>query len=442
MGLSSTLDEGTPKSQPLPEGTTTNPKDSRGNIQPTNKGLPSTDSKDGVVKTTTFTKGPRGDKDSEGLKPPADMEPLNPSVADLSRADAQESSSDSSCPEALKKYDNILPLTERQLVKYLQKLSQAIYGRLSTDFWDKHEEAVVSYADLGASIEGTEKADLLKVLNRVTDTLKAIQEVVKEDPSLTKKLLEATEVYTETSKNITELISLTKAFNFFGLKSLIKALQAVVDAQNEHLTALQSDISSLKTDTSDIKSIMIEIYQEFKGPSSTPSSSVLTTTLTLTEGPATLTNDEILAHMEKDELIKKAAKEARLLTITKPEVIKIVREDAEKIGLDTKRLASAQVGEKFKKAHDDELKVLNKGRNEQLRRSLNLKNKKYEYYIWAIGNRLKQEKITNVKIHPNTKPVLVTVYRSTDRRTFEVPKPFSFATFGITELDELGEIIP
>ncbi|GJZ59408.1 hypothetical protein Tco_0615224 [Tanacetum coccineum] len=35
--LPSTLDKGTRKSQPLPEGTTTDPKDSGGNIQSTNK---------------------------------------------------------------------------------------------------------------------------------------------------------------------------------------------------------------------------------------------------------------------------------------------------------------------------------------------------------------------------------------------------------------------
>ncbi|GKB75712.1 hypothetical protein Tco_0942607 [Tanacetum coccineum] len=62
--------------------------------------------------------------------------------------------------------------------------------------------------------------------------------------------------------------------------------------------------------------------------------------------------------------------------------------------------------------------------------------------MWTIGNRLKLVKITDVKIHPHTKPVVVTVYRSTDRRTFEVYNPFSFCAFGITELDELREIIP
>ncbi|GKA54439.1 hypothetical protein Tco_0753388 [Tanacetum coccineum] len=62
------------------------------------------------------------------------------------------------------------------------------------------------------------------------------------------------------------------------------------------------------------------------------------------------TNDEITEHLEKDELIKKVAEQARLLAITKPEVVKVVREEAINIGIDPKRITSAKEGEKFKKA--------------------------------------------------------------------------------------------
>ncbi|GJU91791.1 hypothetical protein Tco_1304214 [Tanacetum coccineum] len=122
-----------------------------------------------------------------------------------------------------------------------------------------------------------------------------------------------------------------------------------------------------------------------------------------------LTNDEIIKHLEKDELIKKAAEQERLLAITKLEVVKVVRKEAEKIRIDSERITSANQGEKFKKAQDAELKP---------------------------------KKITDVKIHPHTKHVVVTVYRGTDRRNFEVHNPFAFGAFGITELDELREIIP
>ncbi|GJR75199.1 hypothetical protein Tco_0087564 [Tanacetum coccineum] len=119
------------------------------------------------------------------------------------------------------------------------------------------------------------------------------------------------------------------------------------------------------------------------------------------------------------ELIKKAAKQERLLAITKPGVVKVVRKEAEKIGINTERITSAKEGEKFKKAQDVELNVLNKERNEKLKKSLKLRKHKYENYMWTIGNRLKPKEITYVNIHPHTKPVVVTVYRSTDRRTFE-----------------------
>nr|GEV74870.1 protein reduced wall acetylation 4-like [Tanacetum cinerariifolium] len=85
-----------------------------GNKQPIDTGLPSTISDECTVKTTPLPERPRGDKDSEGLKPPADMEPLTTHVVDPSWTDAE----------------------------------------ITEDQWAKHEEAAVSYADLRASIEG------------------------------------------------------------------------------------------------------------------------------------------------------------------------------------------------------------------------------------------------------------------------------------------------
>ncbi|GJY81264.1 hypothetical protein Tco_0494015 [Tanacetum coccineum] len=119
-----------------------------------------------------------------------------------------------------------------------------------------------------------------------------------------------------------------------------------------------------------------------------------------------LTNDEINEHLEKEELITKAVEQARLLVITKPEVVKVVRDEAEKIRINPERITSAKEGEKFKKAQDAKLKVINKERNEKLRKSLALRK------------------------------------HNIDRRTFEVHNPFSFGAFGITKLDDLREIIP
>ncbi|GJT78622.1 hypothetical protein Tco_1045347 [Tanacetum coccineum] len=56
----------------------------------------------------------------------------------------------------------------------------------------------------------------------------------------------------------------------------------------------------------------------------------------------------------------------------------------------------------------------------KLKRSNELKRKRYQPYGWTTTTRLKPKKITDIHIHLNTKPVAVTVYRNNDRRNFEV----------------------
>ncbi|GJZ72302.1 hypothetical protein Tco_0636153 [Tanacetum coccineum] len=254
---------------------------------------------------------------------------------------------------------------------------------------------------------------------------------------------------------------------------------------------IRSEISSLRKDTSDIKSMMIEIYQSFKGQSSAPSSSadteeplshtegehaaveeeptnaLLITTVKPTEistlkvqpittiistsqpgpsipqreGKAILTDEQIQAHLDKEKKIKKASKEAKMFEMTKTEVIKVVQEEAEKIGLDPKKIISAKACEKFKKARDAEHQVLKREHSQKTKRAIELRMKRVEHYMWTMSNGLKPEPITDVKIHPNTKPAVLTVYRNNDKSNFEVHNPFKFGDFGITELDELGPII-
>ncbi|GJX97700.1 hypothetical protein Tco_0353498 [Tanacetum coccineum] len=75
--------EGTRKSQPFPEGKTTDPKDLKGNKHPTDKGLPFTVPDDCIGKTKPLPERSREDKDSERLKPLADMESLTSPVTIL-----------------------------------------------------------------------------------------------------------------------------------------------------------------------------------------------------------------------------------------------------------------------------------------------------------------------------------------------------------------------
>ncbi|GKD14700.1 hypothetical protein Tco_1199107 [Tanacetum coccineum] len=240
------------------------PQDLERNIQLASTGLPSIlDEGTRTAKTTSRPEGSLGDKDSGGNIPPTDMEPINPTVADLSGTDvrafllsddeAQESKedilgvasdTDSSCDDILKKHDNILPLTERQLVKYLRKMSNALFARITEDNWEKHEEVVVNYADLKASIDDyydeniahrdqTDKlveasmssfdkssntiSDLYKGLNIITELLKEIKNAVKDD-FVIKKITEATELFIKLSTNITDLQSSVNTLQAHSLK--------------------------------------------------------------------------------------------------------------------------------------------------------------------------------------------------------------------------------
>nr|GEV93015.1 hypothetical protein [Tanacetum cinerariifolium] len=149
------------------------------------------------------------DKDIPPTNEEAQFLPPNTDKPESSHAqETNESDSNSSCPDALRKYNNILPLTERQLATmyYLEKNS-------------------------------IDRSNLLNALNGVTETLKVIKDAVKEDHALNKKVLEAIEAYTRNSKNITELLSIAKTFDFFGLKSLVKTVKFAFDAQNDHLAS-------------------------------------------------------------------------------------------------------------------------------------------------------------------------------------------------------------
>nr|GEX49800.1 hypothetical protein [Tanacetum cinerariifolium] len=217
-------------------------------VDPVDNGLPSTDFDQGMAKTTPFLEGSRGDKDLEGLKPHADMEPQTNHVANPSWTGAKYQwmkpniqayllSKDKLAQESDEKevftaredmkedtqadeeeHESLSPKNtslNHLLLQKLKKVSRVLFKKLMEGQWAQHKEVVVSYADLEASIEGYYEEN-------VTETLKAIQDAVKEDLVLNKKVIEATEA------------------------------------------ELRNEISSLKQDTSDIKSMMIKIYQDFK----------------------------------------------------------------------------------------------------------------------------------------------------------------------------------
>ncbi|GJW78211.1 hypothetical protein Tco_0139893 [Tanacetum coccineum] len=121
--------------------------------------------------------------------------------------------------------------------------------------------------------------------------------------------------------------------------------------------------------------------------------------------------------------------------------IHVVHEEAEKARIDPKIILSAKGGEQFKKIQDAEHQVHKRQHTEKAKKAMELRKKRLEQYIWITPSKLRPEPITNVKIHPNSKPLVLIVYRANDKRNFQVRNPFKFADFKVTELDELGPII-
>ncbi|GKB87392.1 retrovirus-related pol polyprotein from transposon TNT 1-94 [Tanacetum coccineum] len=582
-GLPSTLDERTRKSKPLPEGTATHSKDSGGNKQPLDRDITFTTSDEGTAKTTPHPEGSRtgakyqedqtqssrlryqsvtGNKDEaqeseEDILGAGEEMDDNPQSAETQhQSSPQASDTDSSSDKILRKYDDTLPLTKQKLVKYLRKVSRVLFERITKDQWEKHEEEVVHYVSLKASIDdyyneniahkdqtdklveafmsSLEKSsttinDLYKGLEVITQLLKDITTSVKDDSATNKKVEEASEHLAKISTQITEILSLVKSLDF-STQSTVKNIQDHAFKQEEASpdwmksstnmawnlgsrisglertqTHIQSSMSSLKEDTSSIKFMMTKMYNAFRSQSSSAPSSSVTPTFALTdtlanvegdnathtatkepsfhtkgetdaniqekpkeskqstdanikEGKGIATDDQAedqkklvkassivhpdLDKPDKEEEIKKAEEEARLNAISKTEVVKVIREEAKKLGIHPKGAITTKAGELFKKAQDAEHEVLKRQHTEKVRKSLELIKHKYDNYMWTVSNRLKPEPITDIKIHPKTKPVVITVYRGTDGRNFDVHKPFFFGAFGISKLDELREIIP
>ncbi|GKE38471.1 hypothetical protein Tco_1461876 [Tanacetum coccineum] len=139
---------------------------------------------------------------------------------------------------------------------------------------------------------------------------------------------------------------------------------------------------------------------------------------------------------------EKAAQEANLLALSKPELIKVVTEVATKVGANLKTLQSSKGGQEFIKIQDPEIKVHNREHMEKLKKARELRKKMIKQYRWTTTSRINPKTITDILIHPNIKPIAITVYRGDDRRNFEVHNPFRFGDFEVTKWDELNEIIP
>ncbi|GJR60332.1 hypothetical protein Tco_1502494 [Tanacetum coccineum] len=62
-------------------------------------------------------------------------------------------------------------------------------------------------------------------------------------------------------------------------------------------------------------------------------------------------------------------------------------------------------GQEFRKIQDAEIKVLNREHSKKIKKAKELRKKRLDQYRWTTSSRLKPETITDIHIHPNTKPV-------------------------------------
>ncbi|GKD28094.1 hypothetical protein Tco_1234308 [Tanacetum coccineum] len=180
--------EGFEQSHSVSSGTILDPQDLKRDIQLASTGLPSTLDEE-PLKLQTYAdiqafllSNNELDKDSDEEEvlvtrddidedPQDDKEVRTPSTKQdqPEPSDVQQSASDSSSPD-LKKFDNILPLTERQLIKYLRKMPRASVDQYydeniaHRDQTDKLLEASMSSLDRSS----TTISDLCKGLNVIT----------------------------------------------------------------------------------------------------------------------------------------------------------------------------------------------------------------------------------------------------------------------------------
>ncbi|GJY44178.1 hypothetical protein Tco_0432391 [Tanacetum coccineum] len=332
------------------------------------------------------------------------------------------------------------------------------YMHVAKDNWEKHEEDAASYADLKWEVKDfhkttlratsntdahirnfekiphQDKAQHVKGINIILTNLKEVQDAVKDDPAMNGKVFEATNIYVQNSSKLTELnliikevvntyrqsstnlINLTELIwetNILGLRNTLEAIQNNVNAHAAHHDTLENSYRSLALHVGPrLTKIELNQSKEEKVTKEEPQATQpepIQTVIPTTPYPTTLItpeaqvteidgkivqipNDQLHAYLDKKEYIDQAMKEAKLMR--------------------------------------------------SLKKKAKMRKKRLHLYVWTTNNRLKPDRITDIFIHPNTRPVAVTIYRYNDQRNFEVYRNFKFSDFCISEWDELSIIIP
>ncbi|GKC25443.1 hypothetical protein Tco_1027593 [Tanacetum coccineum] len=416
------------KTQSVSSGQTTYPYDTKGNTQPAVKGSHSL-LREGTRKSKPFPENSedelKDDSDDDVFEAGEEMdediqepdhdetqthpsietpteEPLStehqspspnkekPESSKEKKIDASDSKS-SSCSETFKPYDNYMPITERKLE------ANASYADMKWSIDEFHSTTFRQYENTDAALINYQQIlNLFKTnhnigIKRMLDNLQEVQNAVKEDPALNKKILEVAEAYTKNSTNLIELLT---------LDNLSLLPQAVPTDETP---------SQTKGEKVDMK--------------------------TKEKEPEVANENEPVQEPQVSEPIPFTI--VRPLTKNAPEV-EMIRALSRLQLIDTILEVRQDPDAPFIKKQKVELNVLNKERLEKLAKAKELRKKRIDQHKWTTSSRLKPEAITNIHIHPNKKPVIITVYIDNDRRNFNIYNPFKFGDFEVTEFDELA----
>nr|GEW63352.1 hypothetical protein [Tanacetum cinerariifolium] len=367
-----------------------------------------------MVRSTSLPEGPLRDKDLEGNKTSIDMESINPTVADLSGIGVKYQSDDE---EVFAAGEDIVEDTQAAEEEHQFTLSNTdkFVEFFSIELLKKSRNTMKKLLSLMLTSGPPFKAIMKKMLITRIKLTKLFRQDTLDIKSMMTKIYQDFKGQSSTPSSSVPQITLAiiRVWNLGPRMTDIENSQAKI----------KTKVYSLRQDTLDIKSMMTKIYQDFKVvtkelPSHTkgetedmetqdtngdkvekeqvseePTRAVAISTVrpiirpnpevALIKSPLRpsltdpileihlmhaskvvqedpdepirvpyminrkmhyLTNDEMNAHLEKKDKIKKTAEEAKRFKMTKTEVIKIVQEEGEKIRIDLRKVISTKAG--------------------------------------------------------------------------------------------------
>ncbi|GJY13570.1 retrovirus-related pol polyprotein from transposon TNT 1-94 [Tanacetum coccineum] len=241
MGSPSTHhDDGISKTQPLPEGTNINPKDSGRNTQLADRGPDHNKGKSSSEVEMNI--------DTLILTIVADIQALL-----IDSEDELEDDSDEEFLEAGEEMDDEFFQSANEETQHAHSTETPTKEPISTEHHidDFHRTTFRQYENTDDALKNYQqiitffKTDHNTRIRRILDNLQEVQNTVKVDLALNKTVLKVAEAYTKNSTNLTELLTLVKNFDFPGLKTTVDSLKVDFTTQNDHLARWAESSASM-----------------------------------------------------------------------------------------------------------------------------------------------------------------------------------------------------